>query len=218
MWLWLIVASGCAPTLAQTALTNGTGRLQVAPEVGAIVTGFDEPQTVLPSLGVSARYGVTDRLDVGVRLGPGLVEVQSKVLLVDPGARRVDALALSIAPSLAVSFANAAGVGPFYGRLAVPVLLDVPVGRERFIFGARLAQVIAPGDAIGLNQGWELSAGVSVGFALSLGQVVQVVPEVGLDAPLAGRATLLPGASLPQLGLRLGVLLGGSPRAEGTSP
>lgn len=216
-WLWLVAVSACAPTLTQTALTNGKGRLQVAPELGAIVTGFDERQTVLPSVGVSARYGVTDRLDLGLRLGPGLVELQGKVLLIDPGARRLDSIALSVAPTLAVSVANAAGVGPFYGRVALPVLLDVAVGRERFIFGARLAQVIAPGDATGLNQGWELSAGVSVGFALSLGQLVQLVPEVGLDAPLAGRATLLPGASLPQLGLRLGVLLGGSPRLERTS-
>lgn len=217
-WLLMLAVAACAPTLTQTALTNGKGRLQVAPELGAVVTGFDERQTVLPSVGLSARYGVTSRLDLGLRLGPGLVELQSKVLLIDPGVRRLDAIALSVAPTLAVSFANVAGVGPFYGRAVLPVLLDVPVGRERFVFGARLAQVVAPADATGLNQGWELSGGVSVGFALSLGEVVQVIPEVGLDAPLAGRATLLPGASLPQLGLRLGVLLGGSPRGERNAP
>jgi hypothetical protein len=217
-WFVVLAFTGCAPTLTQTALTNGKGRLQVAPELGAAITGFDERQTVLPSVGLSARYGVTDRLDLGLRLGPGLVELQSKVLLIDPGARRLEAVALSLAPSVAVSFADAAGFGAFYGRIAVPVLLDVPVGRERFIFGARLAQVIAPADAVGLNQGWELSAGLSVGFALSLGEVLQLVPEVGLDVPLAGRATALPGASLPQLGLRLGVLFGGSPRVTRSAP
>ncbi|MDX2012264.1 MAG: hypothetical protein SFW67_18860 [Myxococcaceae bacterium] len=214
----VLVACSCAPTLTQTALTNGQGRLQVAPEVGAAITGFDERQTVLPSIAVSARYGVTDRFDLGLRLGPGLVELQGKTLLVDPGAARQTKLAVSLAPTLAVAFANVAGVGPFYGRLAVPVLVDVPVGSHRFVFGARLAQVVAPGDARGLNLGWELSGGVSVGFALALGGVVQVLPEVGLDTVLAGRATLLPGASLPQLSFRLGVLFGGSPRAERSTP
>jgi hypothetical protein len=210
--------SACAPTLTQTALTNGKGRLQVAPELGAAIIGFDERQTVLPSVGVSARYGVTDRFDIGLRVGPGLVELQTKVLLIDPGSRRFEGLALSLAPTLAVSFADAAGLGPFFSRLSVPVLLDVPVGRERFIFSARLAQVIAPAGAVGLNKGWELSGGVSVGFALSLGELLQLLPELGLDVPLAGRATALPGASLPQLGLRLGVLFGGSPRVARSSP
>ncbi len=210
--------AGCAPTLTRTALTNGKGRLQVAPELGAVVIGFDEQQTVLPSVGLSARYGVTDSLDLGLRLGPGLVELQSKVLLIDPGERRLEAIAVSVAPSVAVSFANAAGFGPFYGRIAVPMLLDVPVGHERFIFGARLAQVISPADAVGLNQGWELSGGLSVGFALSLGELLQLVPEVGLDVPLGGKATALPGASGPQLGLRLGVLFGGSARNVRRAP
>jgi len=75
----------------------------------------------------------------------------------------------------------------------------------------RLAAVVAPGHAGGINQGWELSGGVSAGFAFALGRAVQLLPELGFDLPLLGRATQLPGASAPQLNVRLGVLLGGSP-------
>jgi hypothetical protein len=213
----LALLLGCAPTLTQTALTNGKGRLQVAPELGVAVIGFGEGQSVLPGAGISARYGITDRFDLGLRLGVGLTELQTKILLLEP-ADRATGLAVALAPTLGLSFADAAGFGPLYARLSVPVLLDIPVSRHRLVLGARVAQVIAPAEAGGLNQGFELSAGLSVGFAFALGSVVQLIPEVGLDAPIAGRATALLGTTAPQLSARLGVLLGGSPQVQRSAP
>ena len=208
-----VLAGGCAPTLTQTARTNGAGRLQVAVEPGVSVTGEQDARVTTPSVDVSARYGVTDRVDVGVRFGPYMGEVQTKVMLTDPAVR--EGVAMAVAPSLTLLGGNALGLGSFFGRLTVPLVVDVPVGAHRFVGGARLSQVVAPGDAGGANRGWQLSAGVSAGFALSLGSFVQLLPEVGLDVPVLGVATVLPGPRAPQLGFRVGVLFGGSPNGSG---
>jgi hypothetical protein len=208
-----VLAVGCAPTLTQTARTNGAGRLQVAVEPGVSVTGFEDARVTTPSVDLSARYGVTDAVDVGLRVGPYLGELQTKVMLTDPSAR--DGVAVAVAPTLTLLAGNALGLGSFFGRLTVPLVVDVPVGSHRFVGGARLSQVVAPGDAGGANQGWQLSAGVSGGFAFSLGSLVQLLPEVGIDVPVLGVATALPGPRAPQLGFRVGVLFGGSTNRSG---
>jgi hypothetical protein len=208
-----LLTVGCAPTLTQTARTNGAGRLQVALEPGITAIGFDDRQSILPSVDVSARYGVTDGLDVGFRFGPGSGELQTKAMLTDPTVR--EGLAVAVAPSVSLLFADALGMGPFSGRLTLPLLVDVPVGSHRLVGGARLTQFIVPGEAGGANDGWQLSAGVSGGFALALGSFVQVLPEVGLDMPVLGNATALPGPSAPQVSFRLGLLFGGSPQRTG---
>jgi hypothetical protein len=208
-----VMASACAPTLAQTARTNGAGRLQVALEPGMSAIGFDEQQSVLPSLDVSARYGVTDGVDVGFRFGQSTAELQTKIMLTDPSVR--EGIAVSVAPTLSILVADALGLGPFYGHLSVPVLADVPVGPHRFVGGARLIQFVAPGESGGANLGWQTSLGVSAGFALALGSSFQLLPEVGFDLPVLGKATALPGPHAPRLGFRLGILFGGSPHQNG---
>jgi hypothetical protein len=214
----VVAVAGCAPTLTQTALTNGRGRWQVAAEAGAIVNGVDARVSALPSAALAVRYGVTDQVDVGLRLGPGLVEGQGKFLLLDPGAARLEAVAVSVVPTLALAGADLAGFGPFYARGSVPVLVDVPVGVHRFTFGGRLAAAVAGAESAGLNDGVQVSAGASAAVALSIGDVVQLVPEVGVDVPFLGKATALPGASAPEFGVRLGVLFGGSPQAARSTP
>lgn len=214
----VVAVAGCAPTLTQTALTNGRGHWQVAGEAGAIVNGVDARVSALPSAALAVRYGVTDQVDVGLRLGPGLVEAQGKVLVLDPGAARLEAVAVSLAPTLAVSGLDLAGFGPFYGRASVPVLVDVPVGVHRFTFGGRLAAAVAPAESGGLNDGAQASAGVSAAMAVGIGGFVQLVPEVGVDVPFLGKATALPGASAPEFGVRLGVLFGGSPQGPRSTP
>jgi hypothetical protein len=64
---------------------------------GAIATPRDTSNAIVPVFDLSGRYGLTDRIDVGVRFRPAAFEFGAKVQLLR------DALELSFAPSFLVA-------------------------------------------------------------------------------------------------------------------
>src|SRR5579859_1642436 len=89
---------GCASaTSMQTADTIGRRRLQLSVQQSYQTQLNRDSAQGYPMEGIAVRYGITDRFDVGGALGPGGLEVASKVRLTSPSSRVI----LSLAPSLA---------------------------------------------------------------------------------------------------------------------
>src|SRR3954468_20751028 len=83
--MWWLLACATVGTL-QTPDTVGRGRTQIAVEPGLWNAGVHGVGIPLPYMGVSARYGIVDSFDLGLRLGTGGTELMGKWQLVrNPG-------------------------------------------------------------------------------------------------------------------------------------
>lgn len=182
-WFLLLLAPGCATFgTFQRAETLGKGGIAGAAEASVWGLGGEELDTTLPHVAVALRYGVTDQLDIGGRVGSNGGEVNAKVQLNAPGS----AVPISLAPSLG-GFAMAAE-GTTIGLAAVqlPLLIGVPVGEHQLVLGPRLHDwtlfggVDGGGGSVSL-----LSVGTSVGFAAQVSPGLVILPEVTVLAPYA---------------------------------
>jgi len=188
--LAVVVGTGCVSTShVQTADTLGQGKFQFAmePGVGGTAVFSDEGSggVVYPHVDLALRYGVTDNLDLGVRFGSSLVELQSKILLTSP---RDPAKAISLAPSVMGFFFGSGDGSVNYINLALPVLIGFKTdGGSEFVLGPRLV-----GTNISTGSGGEsasvnvLSVGGSVGYALRVSEGFRLMPEIGVSIPVVG--------------------------------
>ncbi len=91
-----MVGSGCLSIGGvQRAETLGKGHFQIALEGGGLAS-LDRSPTLQPTVDVAGRYGVHDRIDLGVRIGSTGLELQSKFLLNEPSGSTL----VSLAPAL----------------------------------------------------------------------------------------------------------------------
>ena len=221
----LTLASGCASIGSmQTADTLGKGNLQfgVEPGVwGAAAIRGDAEGFAFTHLDVALRYGVSDTVDIGGRLGSSLAEFQTKFLLTDPSD---PSKAISLAPAVSGILIGSGDGGGGYTHLQVPLLFGLKTrGGSEFVVGPRISNA----TFFGLGGGSDgmvniLSAGASVGYAARLGKGFRLMPEVAVLVPLVG-ASALDGESDAAVGfggglvqLKVGFLFGeGRP---GTAP
>jgi hypothetical protein len=163
----------------QRAETLGKGNREIGVELGAVGI-YDENALVgFPNPSFSARFGVSDRVDLGGRMGLSMLAVTGKVMLSKPGA---DGLKLSLAPEAAMlPWVN------WVAHAQVPLLIGVPLGsRSELIFGPR-AHVYGVA-AVGEGAASAVFAGSSFGFSHDLGGVV-LLPELTLEYPLQASAS-----------------------------
>jgi hypothetical protein len=175
---------GCATFgTMQTAETVGRGRVQMGLEPSVWQVGVEGAGSLaLPSVGVSARVGITDTVDIGGRIGSSGPEVMAKVQVTDP--ERTD-LAVSVAPSVAAFGIGVSGVSTTYVAVQVPVLVGLAVGPHQVVLGpkvhvsssfARVSDSTASAQLVGI--------GSSFGFAARLGPRITLLPEVALVKPV----------------------------------
>jgi hypothetical protein len=185
----LALASGCVSIGGvQTADTLGKGNFQFAVEPGvwgAAAIAEDVDGFLLPHVDFTARYGVSDTVDIGARFGSSLLELQSKFLLTDPSDT---GKAISLAPSVAGIFVGAGeGVGG-YANVQIPLLIGLKTsGGSEFVLGPRIADSIffgSGGDGGGIAN--ILSVGASIGYAARVGEGFRIMPEVALLVPVVG--------------------------------
>ncbi|HZH03517.1 MAG TPA: hypothetical protein VEY30_07010 [Myxococcaceae bacterium] len=187
----LTVAASCAFAVGgpscvgfntfQTASTLGESNLQFAVEPSAWGAADDGADYVYPRLDFTARYGLNDRTDLGLRLGSTGVELQSKFLLTRPGEAGFIA---SVAPSIGGFFVGAGELDSASLYLSLPLLLGFGFGNgSQWVFGPKLiGWGVAGGD--GADAAGALYAGASVGVALRLGERFRLMPEVGVVYPI----------------------------------
>jgi hypothetical protein len=222
LMLWSLMGTGCVSiSQVQTADTLGADKLQLGLEpgfAGAAVFAKDESFSFYyPHVDVSLRYGLTERVDVGVRFGSSLLELQSKLLLTSP---EDPDKAVSLAPSLMWFFLGG-DVGDAvvdYANLAVPLLvgLKMPGGSE-FVVGPRLnLSRFSLGTGGAEGRLIVASAGLSVGYALRFGENFRLLPEVAISYPLLGAldisvtdSRVLSGFNSGFAQVKLGFLFGG---------
>jgi hypothetical protein len=188
-----VVGTGCVSVShVQTADTLGQGKFQFAmePGVGGAAVFSSEAGSgsiYYPHVDLAVRYGVTDTVDLGVRFGSSLVELQSKILLssVEDAGK-----AISIAPSLMGVFFGSGDNSVNYVNLAVPVLIGLKTaGGSEFVIGPRVVGTnISGGSGDGSGSVTVLSLGASVGYALRVSEGFRLMPELGVSFPVVGAA------------------------------
>lgn len=193
--LVMTFGTGCVSVShVQTADTLGSGKFQFAIEPGVggaaiIDSDVGGGSLYYPHVDLAARYGVSDSVDLGVRFGSSLVELQSKFLLTDS---RDPNKAISLAPSV---------MGVFFGsgdddvdgsisyvNLAVPLLVGFKTsGGSELVLGPRLSGTRISGSALDGGAAVNiLSVGASVGYALRVTEGFRLMPEVGVSVPVLG--------------------------------
>jgi hypothetical protein len=182
-----VLGTGCVSVShVQTADTLGKGNFQFALEPGmggaAVFSGGEGASFMYPHVDLALRYGVSERVDLGLRFGSSLAELQSKFLLTSP---EDPDKAISLAPSLmTLLIGSDEETGTSYTNLALPVLVGFKTkGGSEFVLGPRLTGTrISSGDS-SYNV---LSVGGSVGYALRVTEGFRLMPEVGVSFPIVG--------------------------------
>jgi hypothetical protein len=191
--LFMAFGTGCVSvSQVQTADTLGSGKFQfgIEPGVGGAAVISDDVgggSIYYPHVDLSARYGVSDSVDLGVRFGSSLVELQSKFLLTDP---RDPGKAISLAPSVSGVFLGSGDSDSSisYVNVALPLLVGFKTsGGSEFVLGPRVTGTRLSGSALEDNAAVNiLSVGASVGYALRVTEGFRLMPEVGVSVPVLG--------------------------------
>jgi len=211
--------AGCLTTgVVQTAETSGQDNFQFAFEPG--VTGVAASAdgggggVAGPSFNLSARYGVSDKVDIGGRFGTTLIELSVKAMVTEVNP---DELQISIAPHVGGLAVGAGGEGGGFLWVRVPVLFDVPIGQSDLVIGPTARVTTLFGGGAG---GVFIDAGSSLGYAARVGDRSRIIPEIGFSIPLlAGAADGQGNSGAIGLGngllfsFQVGVVLGGRSRS-----
>lgn len=167
--------AGCLTTPVQRVESLGKGKVEVAVEGGASL--LEEQPT--PAANIAARVGVSDRVDLGLRVGSWLYEVQAKVRLTDDGA----SVPVSLAPSTMVLYGrdpfDSSGSGERLGGafLNLPVLVGVPLGRHQLVLGPGANTILAFAED---RVRFGVEGRMSVGLSLRIARGFRVHPEIAV--------------------------------------
>ena len=217
-----LLSSGCATFgSVQRANTMGQGEWQFGIEPGVkgvtvMLDGSDDQRLqAMGDITFSFRAGISDRVDLGGRVGMNIYDLHMKYQITDPESTGP---VLSFAPAVSVAFAAFEGAGAMVGYVNLPLLIGLPVGESQFIIGPRLVDYFmgATGGG-GAAGGHLLFAGSSFAFAIRGGERFSLIPELVVAYPvLAGVAASGAGStSVGFLGdglfleFKLGLVFGG---------
>lgn len=181
--------AGCPSVQSvQTAKTAGAGNIEVGIEPGIIgAAGAGGEGGFLPTVNLSVRGGVSDRVDIGGRFGSSLIELHTKVMFTDPNEEGI--VQAAFAPQLGGIFLGGGGGVGGYGWLTLPVLFDIPAGPHAFVLGPRVQTIFLGGSALeGGGSVALFNAGSSVAFAARVSDRVRLIPELAIVGVVAGGA------------------------------
>ena len=173
--------TGCYGNLAtfQPARTMSAGGFAIGAEGSGIGVASDAGDKHQGTFSIAGRYAVTNRVEIGARVGTTRPEIMAKFRL-DQGKPGVTAI--SFAPSVGAFPATATGIFAWntYGQL--PVLVGIPLGRHELVFGGALQF----GHAVNLERaGWGLAMGpsASVAFVAQPVKWLSILPTFALAMP-----------------------------------
>lgn len=203
--LFLATLTGC-PMIGsvETAQTNGEGNFQFAVEPNVWGSAGEGGTIFLPGFNIAGRYGVSDRVDIGARIGSTLGEITAKVMFTDPEA---DGVRFALAPAVSGIAAGGGGAAAGFFNFKVPLLIGIPVGEySEFTLGPRLHDMIilggGGGDSAVLNV---VFVGTSVGIAAALSPKVRILPELAVEYPIIASAGTSSGSGGTGFGFGAGV-------------
>ncbi|MDP2316769.1 MAG: hypothetical protein Q8P41_27995 [Pseudomonadota bacterium] len=205
----MLLGSGCATIgTVQTARPIERGSWQLGVEQGVWQS---ESGSLVPSANVAARLGVTNRWDLGARVGTGGVGLSTKLTLTDPDR----SLVLSLAPSIGGSSPTMIGGRSTHAQL--PLLVGLGLGPHELTLTPKI-QAWSLAEAPGPRRGRAtiIGAGASVSTSVRIVRGIRLVPELSVVWPMVGRLQApVPFRSVelrrgqPVYQATFGVLLGG---------
>lgn len=187
-WPALLVITACASVGGvQTANTVGKGNLQIGVEPGVQVLGGTPGLQLYPHLDAAARYGFTDRVDLGLRAGWSFLEAQAKWLLTEPNSPRVT---ISFAPTVGgvVLTQNVSSPTDALGGIlsgATPVLFGFNLGAHQLVVGLRTQHFVYLSGTSPAPT-YLLAVGGSLGFAIRFSDTMRLLPELASVWPVWG--------------------------------
>jgi hypothetical protein len=194
--LWLLA---CATVgTMQTADTVGRGRTQVGVEPAAWSAGVEGVGITLPYGGISARYGIHEHVDLGLRLGTGGTELMGKWQLV-----KAPAFSLAVQGSVGGYGFGIGGTDLGFVVAQAGPIAGFNLGPHQIVVGPKVHDWSAFGEVGKISaNGHVLSLGTSVGVAFRLGPRVRILPEGAWVAPvwMGGDTSFTEGASGPGMG------------------
>lgn len=187
---------GCASTstmgLART-LNKGAVQGWVAPSGGAVITtGSGGGVAAYPMVEGGVRFGITDNIEFGTRLGFSGIAVDGKFALLRPLGTDFG-FNLSLNPQVQVVGFGAGNV--FLAALSfhLPVLMGFDFFGHELVLGPKIIdQVIFGGSGNNMNGTSNSAAlnlvyvGGSLGFAIRVAGAFRIMPEVSVAAPVIG--------------------------------
>lgn len=174
---------GCSAVgMVQTAQTVGKGGWEVSIDPG--VNGIFLAPPPGPVLHAAFRYGVTDKFDIGARLGTTFMEVQTKFLLTPP---ENPVIAVSIAPTMGAMFGFVALGGVPMLHVTLPLLIGFKFGQYELTLGPRIQNAFFFGATDTDASAYIPSGGGSFGFAAQVNEKLRVLPEFSISAPITIR-------------------------------
>ena len=161
-------------TVVGRAHTVEPGHLELFAAPGASgVAVVNADQNLKPRIEVGARYGVGERIDLGVRLSESgaLGSARFQVLRAPPGMFGIEVLA---APGVAYTYADKLS-------FELPVLIGMNlVGGNQLVVAPRVVEVLDFGEANLGHPAQFVFIGASVGFVWQHWMHVALMPELGL--------------------------------------
>jgi hypothetical protein len=182
-----LFSSGCATFGSmQRANTMGQGEWQFAIEPGVKGVAVDANGAFGPDVTMSFRAGVSDKVDIGGRIGTNIYDVHMKYQFTD---KESTGPVLSLAPAMSVFAAGGGGAGGVIGMFNVPLLVGLPVGEHQVVFGPRVVDYFfGGGGGGGAAFANVLFVGSSFAFAAKAGERFGIIPELTLLYPVVGAA------------------------------
>lgn len=183
---WLVICyvaviglTGC-PSYSTTGLARplrkGSMQTVVVPEAQGVASGLT---LAWPQTEFGLRYGVTDSFELGFKAWLFGLALEGKFGLLESPTMD-SGVDLSLYPSL--SYMGIGGAGLL--TISVPLLIGINVGGNQLVLAPKLV------DHLGIAGGVAnlVNVGVSVGYAIKLGDELRIMPELTAMYPLAYQA------------------------------
>jgi hypothetical protein len=175
------VTMGCRGNLAafQPATTMPAKGFALGVEGSAVGAISDEGSEIEGTFAIAGRYALTNRIEVGARIGTTRPEVMAKFRL-DNG--KPGSVALSLAPSIGAFATTATGIRGFNDYGQIPLLIGIPLGKHELV----LSPSFHYSHAVNVDTyvwGLAMGPGASVGFVAQPRPWLAILPSFALAAP-----------------------------------
>lgn len=185
-----------------------------------------------PLLEGGIRYGVTDNVELGAKLGFDGITLQSKFGLVRSPTME-HGVDLSVAPQVgfigygASTSGSGSSSSSFVGVLTaqLPILFGIDFGGHELVFGPRVVDQVLFGNFSSGTSGGSgvadlLYVGGSIGFAIRVSPYVRIMPEVAIGVPVFESANNVGSSALGGLIFQggIGFLFGSGDQYERSEP
>lgn len=198
---------GCPSTttlgMART-LDKGHLQLAVAPGIYGFVPLPGAPYEGPPGtvqLEVAGRYGLTDDVEMGLKLWLYGAQLESKLSLLR--SRPDSGIDIALAPAGGAVFYSQGVGAPGQYNFHLPLLIGFNLDGSQLVLAPRLTDVVL----VYPSRSNILLGGGSVGFAIKITPSLRLMPEISALRPMFGATTQTNASLLFQFGL--GILFGG---------